>query len=255
MGGDGFSYPNWHIVYWKAQNSLVIVHEGTSIEKIASIAVDLRFRQKPLDPNFFPNAPSTARVHSGFQKAFSATARDHLEQIKKYLEGVRVDGDHEGEYFVYHPTSVVIVGYSMGAAVALLNALYLREQLPAHISIRTISIGSPMVGNWDFARWADQLLAPIQHNNIRIANKLDIVPRITKYIPHYKYFHTGIEYHVQSDGRWINCGTQENYGEDPRCSAGFRFNDKKTQDHYFIGPLSMLDVCDRVEKLSYWHQW
>ncbi|KAG8963893.1 hypothetical protein FRC03_002449 [Tulasnella sp. 419] len=256
MGGDGFAEPNWHIVYWKERNELISIHEGTAAEKFSSIAIDLQFPLRPINPKYFPRAPHDVKLHAGFQRAFETTVQGHLETLLNYLEnGVYLS--EEGKH--YYPKSIVVTGYSMGGAVAQLMALYLRQHPLLHCPVRSISIGAPQIGNRAFAEWADKVFSPLYHNNIRIVNKKDPIPGLLNSMVGllYEYLHSGVEYHVMEDGiAWIDCGTEDNYGQDPQCSNVNKWIDPRNAvDHMNLGKHSMLHVCDRDQKVNYWKQW
>jgi hypothetical protein len=108
---------------------------------------------------------------------------------------------------------VTTVGYSLGAAVALLDAVYLQLQLPS-VQIKTFGYGMPRVGNQDFADFVDQLLpGSVTHINNK-KDPMPIVPSINR-----GYHQPSGEIHIQDQsGDWILCPGQDN--SDPRCSAG-----------------------------------
>ena len=47
--------------------------------------------------------------------------------------------------------SVTVVGHSLGGALALLDGVFLRLQLPENIRLKAINYGMPRVGNQPFA--------------------------------------------------------------------------------------------------------
>lgn len=54
-------------------------------------------------------------------------------------------------------TKVLIVGHSLGAAIALLDAVYLPLHLPSSITFTTNVFGLPRVGNPDFANYGTKV--------------------------------------------------------------------------------------------------
>lgn len=113
-----------------------------------------------------------------------------------------------------HPTATVAtVGHSLGAALALLNGVYLRLQLDPSIRVRVIGYGLPRVGNEDFANYVDFILPKdVGHiNNMR--DPVPIVPGMSL-----GYHHCRGEIHIQESGEWITCAGQDN--PDPRCIVG-----------------------------------
>lgn len=50
---------------------------------------------------------------------------------------------------------MTLVGHSLGAAIATLDAVYLKLALPASTTIKVINHGSPRIGNQAFANYID----------------------------------------------------------------------------------------------------
>ena len=102
-------------------------------------------------------------------------------------------------------SSVVVTGHSLGAAVALLDSVYLRLHLPANTSVRMIGYGMPRVGNSVFANYVD---ATLGGNVTHINNKKDLVPTLPgKFLD---YAHPAGEIHIQESGGWDACPGQDN---------------------------------------------
>jgi hypothetical protein len=73
-----------------------------------------------------------------------------------------------------HGTSTVTtVGQSFGAALALLESVFLRLQLPTAISVKFVGYGLPRIENQAWATFVDVWLPG---NVTHINNKLDPVP-------------------------------------------------------------------------------
>ncbi len=114
-----------------------------------------------------------------------------------------------------HPgASVTTVGHSLGAALALLDGVFLRIQLDPTIKISVVGYGMPRVGNEDFANFVDTILpGRVKHIN----NKKDPIPIVPGMW--LGYHHVSGEVHIQNDsGGWITCPGQDN--PDPRCIVG-----------------------------------
>ena len=73
----------------------------------------------------------------------------------------------------HNASSVTITGHSLGAALALLDGVYLPLHLPAITSVRMIGYGMPRVGNAAFADYVDTSLALMV---TRVNNRKDPVP-------------------------------------------------------------------------------
>ncbi|KAG8900280.1 AP-3 complex subunit delta, partial [Tulasnella sp. 403] len=186
-GGNGNSAPNWFVLYWPAQNAIVINHQGTSPDKLGTVLIDLKISPRPLQIPPFNDisrgSPPDARVHTGFFGDYLTSANQIRVQVKSILK----DGVTTPSGTKEMPDKIFVTGYSLGAAVAVLNALDLALSLPESIPVTAITIGTPKIGNKAFADWADKVLDP--KRNIRIVNEKDIVPllppernRIHKYI-------------------------------------------------------------------------
>jgi len=108
-------------------------------------------------------------------------------------------------------TQVTVVGHSLGAALALLDSVYLPLHLPAGTTFRTISYGLPRVGNQDFANYVDAHLS-VTHIN----NKEDPVPILPG---RFLGFHQPSgEVHIEDSGEWASCPGQDNPSTE--CSTG-----------------------------------
>jgi predicted lipase len=88
----------------------------------------------PLDPSLFPGISSDITVHSGFADAHAGAAPAVLAAVKKAIS-------------TYGATTVVTVGHSLGAAISLLDAVYLPLNLPSSISFKSYLYGLPRVSH------------------------------------------------------------------------------------------------------------
>ncbi|KAF5379498.1 hypothetical protein D9615_006485 [Tricholomella constricta] len=132
------------------------------------LLTDADFFLEPLDVGLFPGIDSEMEVHNGFAKAHAehvllpfinvnTTAKDVLASVKTALQQSGFN-------------QVTIVGHSLGAALAVLDGVYLPLNLPG-VNFRTIGYGMPRVGNQAFAGYVDANV-PLT----RITNKNDVVP-------------------------------------------------------------------------------
>jgi predicted lipase len=128
--------------YWPAKNSVVVAHQGTDPTKFLSLLTDANILLDPLDPALFPGVPSSVLVHSGFMNAHASTATKILAEVKKLISSKGA-------------TSVTTVGHSLGGAIATLDALYFKLNLPSNIAIKSVTYGTPRVGNSSFAQFFD----------------------------------------------------------------------------------------------------
>lgn len=127
----------------------------------------------------------------------------------------------------YPSASVTTVGHSLGAALALLDGVYLRMQLPPQIIVKVVGYGMPRVGNQQFADFVDSMLPQAV---VHINNKKDPVPIVPSMVN--GYTHPWGEIHIQETSEeWIECPGQDN--PDPRCIVGTvtSMNNAQFSDH------------------------
>ena len=102
-------------------------------------------------------------------------------------------------------SSLVVIGHSLGAALALLDSVYLQLHVPAGTSLTVISYGMPRVGNAAFANYVD---ATLSGNLTHINNKKDLVPIVPSRL--LGYVHPAGEVHIQASGAWDACPGHDN---------------------------------------------
>jgi len=209
-GGDGSSTQFWYVGYAPAQGTVIVAHQGTDTSKIQPLLTDAEAVYSSLDPSLFPGVSSSVEAHDGFQKAQAKAAPQVLAAVQKAISS-------------YGAKQVTIVGHSLGAAIALLDSVY----LPLHISgvsFRTIGYGMPRVGNQAFADYVDAHLS-LTHIN----NKKDFVPILPgRFLG---YHHPSGEVHIEESGAWASCPGQDNTSTS--CTVGDVPNifDGSTGDH------------------------
>ncbi|KAF8595786.1 alpha/beta-hydrolase [Ceratobasidium sp. AG-I] len=194
-GGDGNAVPLWYVGWWPSASSVVVAHEGTDPTQFLSLLTDASALFGTVNPTLFPGLPSTISVHSGFRDAHAASAVAVLTTVKKILA-------EKGA------TKVSVAGHSLGGALALLDAVYLRANLPSTIAIKTVTFGQPRVGNQAFADWVDQKLTDYS----RITNIEDVIPIVPG--RGLGYHHSNGEKHIKTTGVWNACAGQDNTSED-----------------------------------------
>ncbi|KAI0297460.1 lipase [Multifurca ochricompacta] len=190
-GGDGNAIQYWYVGFSPSLNTVIVAHQGTNTSQILADLTDLNLILGPLDSNLFPGVPSDVLVHSGFAQEHAKTAETILANIKDALTK-------------YSATSVTSVGHSLGAALALLESVYLPLHLPSGITFKTVTYGLPRVGNQAFADYVDQHDASLTHIN----NKEDPIPTVPWQFLGYR--HPSGQVHIQDSGVWVACPGQEN---------------------------------------------
>lgn len=131
-------------------------------------------------------------MHQGFANEQAKTAQTILAAVLALLS------EHSA-------SSVVVTGHSLGAALALLDSVYLPLHVPAGTRVRAITYGMPRVGNAAFANYVD---ATDNGMLTHINNKEDPVPIVPG--RSLGYVHPSGEVHIQDSGSWVACPGQDN---------------------------------------------
>ncbi|KAM5532460.1 hypothetical protein V8D89_013876 [Ganoderma adspersum] len=191
-GGDGALTQFWYVGYDPALNEVIVGRQGTDSSKIIPDLTDGDFALGFLDGNLFPGIGfgSSVLVHNGFAASQSRSASDILAAVKNATS-------------TFKTTKVTVTGHSLGAALALLDAVYLHLQLPS-ITTRFVGYGLPRTGNQAFADFVDAQSITVTHIN----NKKDIVPILPP--RSFGYHHPSGEVHIDGSGSWEACPGQDN---------------------------------------------
>ncbi|KAF8238162.1 lipase class 3 family protein [Tricholoma matsutake] len=195
-GGDGSTVQFWYVGFWPSQNTVIVTHQGTNPTQIAAIATDVNAFLENLDSSLFPGI-SSVQVHNGFANEQKKTATQVLAAVNQALSA-------------HGANHVTIVGHSLGAAIGLLDAVYLPLHIPG-VTFRMIGYGMPRVGNPEFASYIDAHL-DLTHIN----NKEDPVPILPGRFM--GYAHPSGEVHIEDSGAWVACPGDDN--TDKQCTVG-----------------------------------
>jgi len=216
-GGDDGLIPIYYIAYDPIENSVIVSHRGTDTKEMLSIANDLQFGLVNLDQTLFPNASPSIQVHDGFQKTFARTAALILGNVTAAIQSTGA-------------TKVEVAGHSLGAAIAMMDAVYLRQHLDPAINISTHVLGLPRGGNQAWANLVDSTVPGFIH----IHNKNDPIGTVP---PRFLNFqHPSGELHIQSDGSTLNCSGQENQNNGCIDDQNlFAFNSSDHNGPYYSG--------------------
>lgn len=112
--------------------------------------------------SLFPGVPSDVLVHSGFRDTHSATARAILAEVENLISSknaTSVVAVSPNLFRFVWVTGVLTdhdrlqVGHSLGGAIAELDTIYLRLNLPRSVTVRGVTYGTPRVGNLAWANW------------------------------------------------------------------------------------------------------
>lgn len=197
-GGDGSSVQFWYVGYDPTLKTIIVAHQGTDTSKLEADLTDTDFFLTSLDSSLFPGVSSSVEVHNGFASEQAKTASAVLAAVQKGMSQ-------------FGATKVTIVGHSLGAALALLDSVYLPLHLPAGTTFQSVTYGLPRVGNQAFADYVDG------HQHLtHINNKKDPIPIVPgRFLG---FHHPSGEVHIMSDNSWVSCPGQDNTSS--QCEVG-----------------------------------
>jgi len=190
-GGDGDDVQFWYVGFDPTLNSVIVAHQGTDTSEFLADLTDADFFLGSLDSSLFPGLSSSIEVHSGFASEQADTAATILTEVQNTLAA------HPGS------TTVTTVGHSLGAALSLLDGVFLPLHLPSNIKVQTIVYGLPRVGNQAFANFVDAHLS-LTHIN----NKEDPIPIVPGEF--LDFVHPSGEVHIMDSNAWVSCPGQDN---------------------------------------------
>ncbi|KIO34151.1 hypothetical protein M407DRAFT_223817 [Tulasnella calospora MUT 4182] len=208
-GGDGAATPSWFVGWSSSLNSIVVAHEGTDPTQFLSLVNDADFVPDAMDQAYFPGISSSIKVHGGFQDTFKRSASSILAAVKTVIAAKS-------------SSKVTLVGHSLGGALALLDSIYLKIQIPS-ITTKTVTLGGPRVGNPAFASYLASF------DLTRITHELDPIPIVP-----------GEVHQSSADDKWYNCPGSDN--TDLRCSTGNVLNIFLSDIVDHLGPYNNLWV-------------
>jgi hypothetical protein len=197
-GGDGDDIQFWYVGFDPASNSVIVAHQGTDPEQIESLLTDADVLMGSLDSNLFPGIDPGIQVHQGFADEQAKTATGILNAVTEAMSQ-------------HNATAVTLVGHSLGAALSLLDSVFLPLHLPSGTTFQTFGYGLPRVGNPAFADYVDANLH-LEHIN----NQKDFIPIIPAEFLGYR--HPSGQVHIREDESWTTCPGQENSND--ACTDG-----------------------------------
>jgi len=197
-GGDGSDVQFWFVGFDPSLSTVIVSHQGTNPSQILPLITDADIITTTLDPTLFPGIDSSIEVHSGFATEQASTATTILGAVQDAMSA-------------FGATNVTVVGHSLGAALALLDSVYLPLHLPAGTAFRTVSYGMPRVGNQEFANYVDAHLSVTHINNMK--DSIPILPGMSL-----GFHHPSGEVHIDDSGEWALCPGQDN--PSTQCTVG-----------------------------------
>ncbi|KIO34152.1 hypothetical protein M407DRAFT_13580 [Tulasnella calospora MUT 4182] len=195
-GGDGAATPSWFVGWSPSLNSIVVAHEGTDPTNFLSLVNDIDWVPNKMDQAYFKGISSAIQVHGGFQDTFKRSASSILAAVKKVMAAKS-------------SSKVTLVGHSLGGALALLDTIYLKIQIPS-ITTKTVTLGGPRAGNPAFAAYLNSF------DLTRITHRQDPIPIVPGRLMGFAH-PQGMRLDA-SGNSWYNCPGSDN--TDGRCSTG-----------------------------------
>jgi predicted lipase len=112
----------------------------------------------------------------------------------------------------HNASSVIVTGHSLGAALALLDSVYLQLYMPAGTRVSMVGFGMPRVGNPAFADYVDAMhsASSVAVTVTHINNKKDPIPIVPGRFM--GFAHPAGEVHIQDDSSnsWVSCPGHDN---------------------------------------------
>lgn len=179
-GGDGDAIQLYYVGYWPSQNAVVVAHQGTDPTQLLSDLTDVDITTENLNSTLFPGVSSDVWVHSGFADEQAQTAEIILAETQSLIASKGA-------------TTVILVGHSLGGALAQLDALYMTLNLPSDIHVMSRTFGTPRVGNPAYADLIDSMVPDFTRMN----NYLDPIPIVPGRFLGFQ--HPETEVHIVSD--------------------------------------------------------
>ncbi|KII86173.1 hypothetical protein PLICRDRAFT_43756 [Plicaturopsis crispa FD-325 SS-3] len=190
-GGDGTVVQYWYVGYDPSLATVIVSHQGTDFSKIIPALTDGDFFLSGLDSTLYPGLSSSIEVHNGFGGEQAKSATDVLAAVQSAMQK-------------YGATTVTTTGHSLGAAISLLDAVYLPLHLPSGTTFKSVLYGLPRVGNQAFADYVDAHSMDLTHIN----NKEDPVPILPGMF--LGFHHPSGEVHITDSDVWESCPGQDN---------------------------------------------
>ncbi|KAJ6467513.1 Alpha/Beta hydrolase protein [Mycena vitilis] len=213
--GDDAATPDVYVAYSQSRNQIIVGHEGTDPTEILSVENDLHFSPTPLLTVLnAAGTPEGVEVHNGFQTAWVQTSTLVLNAVQQLQKQVP-------------DASVLVTGHSLGAAISLLDAIFLKQQLASNTSIQVVGFGRPRVGNVAFANWVDSMFGD---KNTFVVSRDDPVPHVPLLAQGFQ--HASGEVWIKDNTTTLSCDGQEN----PNCSDQIGVIDAATGVGDHTGP-------------------
>jgi len=221
-GGNNAEIPQFFVAFDPPSNSIVVAHQGTDRKDADSVFNDVDLFFDDPDEITFPGAKEAgAQLHGGFQDTFNRTSQDVLDAVQSGIANFKA-------------TNVIVTGHSLGAAIGLLDTMFLAQHLDPAISIKSVIFGLPRTGN---KKWADFVDKTVKDRNVDFqffVNGDDPVPKVPPVAlgfqhPSGEIFQKNNTASIET----LRCPGQEN----ENCSASIALvdSDVKSHDGPYVG--------------------
>jgi predicted lipase len=158
------------------------------------------------------------KVHIGFKSCWESVVGDTYDAIDTALENL------QGE-----TTDIVVCGHSLGGAIATLYAHSIKKHYP-HYNIKSVTIGSPRVGNKVFKENYDNSGI----DTLRIVHNNDLVT----HTPYIGFEHVNYQVRLDTNGNQLKKDTSlKSFG----LYLKSIFSGKNVMDHMGEGYISALE--------------
>jgi predicted lipase len=108
-----------------------------------SVLNDAQFLLQPINSTLFPGVSPEVEVHEGFAEAQQRTAALILGAVQGALKDKKA-------------SKVRVFGHSLGAAIAMMDALMFKMVLDPKVDVQTTVFGLPRGGNQAYADLLDE---------------------------------------------------------------------------------------------------
>eukprot|EP00730_Choanoeca_flexa_P010048 TRINITY_DN14969_c0_g1_i1.p1 TRINITY_DN14969_c0_g1~~TRINITY_DN14969_c0_g1_i1.p1 ORF type:complete len:294 (+),score=48.75 TRINITY_DN14969_c0_g1_i1:60-941(+) len=194
------------VAFSEANQSIIISYRGST--NIANFLTDIDFAQINVND-------TNARVHAGFLDAWHGVRSSVLSLVA-----------HARDTTCTHCSIMIVLGHSLGAAVAGLTALELGSANPGW-AVHLHTYGMPRTGDKDFVTLLDKHVRRIT----RMTHQHDMIPHLPPIELDFRHTPTEVwDLSNSSDGkqRYVVC---DGSGEDPSCADSVPFWQYSFKDH------------------------
>ena len=180
----------------KGGNRKYVIVSLRGTRSIYDFLSDVRTEMTPYsnEGRYIRSCGPNCKIHKGFSDYYENTLAIIESRLDEELSTIKEDYE------------ILILGHSLGGAVALLLALHYLDK--GYTSLALVTMGQPLVGNADFTNWVDEVMSshkPVRCNYdrkyMRIIHKEDLVSTI----PLRDNFHN--EYCQFNNQIYINCSS------------------------------------------------